>query len=222
MTTYQYTTATKVEEEIRATTPFASTTVPSLTTVTDWIAQESAQVNLDAGMVFGETQHTSTIDYSGQERIVLKQAPIITINSLTYATTRIGTTDYATSFVEKTEDTDFVVYNERGEIVPLFNNWSPAVGMKRIKLDFSAGFEEIPLTVEKLTTKQVALRVMDSLVNNNTNDSNAGGSISVGSISIVEPANLSLSSYKQIGSDIDSLKQDISKTFGVHRYNLVY
>ena len=44
------------------------------------------------------------------------------------------------------------------------------------------------------------------------------GSVSVGSISIVEPASYGVNSYKTLRTEIDAMKEDLSKQFGVYRY----
>jgi hypothetical protein len=92
------------------------------------------------------------------------------------------------------------------------------IGKKRFKIIYTAGAESTPKVVQKLCTKLVAERVLSSLIFDNVNTGNDGGSISVGSISIVEPASYGVSSYKQLKSDIDKLKEDITGGFGVYRY----
>jgi hypothetical protein len=64
----------------------------------------------------------------------------------------------------------------------------------------------------------VAERVLNSLISQNVNETNDGGSISVGSISIVEPSSYGVNSYKQLKTDIEELKKSIYGTFGVYRY----
>lgn len=217
----QYTTPQLVEAEIRASESFDTDTVPSITQVTDWISEESADIERFSGMVFEETQYTTDIDYKGQDAIYLKHAPVISIDSLTYATSGIGTDDYEDSFIEKTENKDFVCDNNKGKISPIFTNWSPREGMKRIKIVYTAGFDQPPLTIQKLATKKTALRILRSLIESNVNTGNDGGSISVGSISIVEPDGISVSTIKSIQNSIDQYEDEILKQgTGVYRYEV--
>ncbi len=217
MTEYSYTDAESVAEELQTTTAFASNTIPSLSTITEWITQESEQVNHDAQVIFGETQYTSFIDYKGEETLTMRYSPIISVEKFEYATVSLGTDGYPT-YETKTEDSHFTVYDSSGEITILFNTFSPKEGLKRFKIDYKAGFATVPLIVKKLTTKMVAMRVLNTLINQNLNDRNDGGSINVGSIAIVEPANYGIGSYKQLKIDIEELKLDTSKGFGVYRY----
>ena len=48
----QYTTTDLVQYELQAISAFSGTTLPSITTVTDWITEESAQIDSNAGTVF--------------------------------------------------------------------------------------------------------------------------------------------------------------------------
>lgn len=215
---YEYTTASLVQDELRLTSEFASTTLPSLSAVTTWIEQESNHVNDISGRNYGETIYEEYIDYDGSDRIQLKRAPIITVNSLLYSSTgALGTSDYALTATQ-VEDTDFVVYLERGEVRPLFNVWSPKIGDRRMLINYTAGFATIPKTIEKLATKMVAKRVWDTTVQNNLEQSSSGKSISVGSISIVKSSDFGVSQYQQLQSDIGTLKTELASGTGVLRY----
>jgi len=216
---YTYTDATSVESELQTTTPFSGSTLPTLSQITSWIEEESAQINQDAGMYFGSTAYTTEIDYNGEETITLKNSPIITVDLFEYNANKLGSslgTDYKT----KTEDTDFTVYEDSGEIAILFDNFSsPQTGRKRFKIAYTAGYTTTPDMIKKLATKMVTLRVLNTLITKNVNEANDGGSISVGSISIVEPASYGVNSYKQLKLDIEELKSSITKGFGVYRYD---
>jgi hypothetical protein len=214
---YSYCTATQVEDEIRATTRFASTTIPSLSTVTSWITQESAQINRDTGTVYASVAATSDLDYNGELVMTLPCAPVISVGSVLYATSSLGNSDYSTSWETKTADTDYTVYLDTGELA-ILSNWSPVEGRKRIRVAYSYGYSTVPDVIQKLATKMVAERVLNSLISQNVNETNDGGSISVGSISIVEPSSYGVNSYKQLKTDIEDLKKSIYGTFGVYRY----
>lgn len=219
--TYSYTTASKIGAELRVSTEFSASTVPTLTTVNEWITEESEQINKDSARVWGSTEYTDVIDYNGEDFITLKHTPIISVSNVLYSEYALGTDSYGLT-ATKTEDTDYTVDKERGIVRPLFNNWSPKDGLKRISITYTAGYATTPLIVQKLASKKVALRVLNSLIFSNVNEGNDGGSVSVGSISIVEPASYGVNSYKQLQTDIQDLEKDISKNFGVHRYNNYY
>jgi len=212
-----YTTAEYVQAELKSTSSFSSSTNPTLDTVEQWIKEESRHIDLDATRQYDLTSYTQTIDYNGSETITLKHTPIVTVSSLLYSTARLGTSDYALS-ATKTEDTDFTVDTEKGEIIILFNNWNPQEGRKRIQVTYTAGFTTIPLYVQKLATKMVAKRVLDSIMQQDLNEKKSGKSISVGSISIVKPSDFGVSSYKALSTDIAELKKDLVSGFGIHRY----
>ena len=215
----QYITPEQVQAELRADDAFSITTVPTLAQVEQWIDEESSDLDQRAGMTFKEVQYETYLDYNGADSLYLKHAPIISIDELEYATARLGTEDYATSWEAKTEDTHFVVYADKGKIVPVFTNWSPREGAKRIKVTYTAGYATIPAVVQKIVTKKVALRVLNSLVNLNVNTGNDGGSISVGSIQIVEPNGISINTLREMKEEIRSYESHLlDRSFGVYRY----
>jgi len=219
--TYQYTTPSLIEAEIRASVALSATTVPSLTQVTTWIEEESEEINHISGSVFGQTARSELIDYDGEDIITLKYSPVISVTRVLYSPYILESSSYALSDT-KVEDTDFSVYENPGEIAILFNSWIPKEGRKRIQIDYVAGYADTPKIVQKLATKKVAKRVMDSLIQYNMSEGNVGGSVTVGAISIVEPANLSIATYKQLDDDIGRLENKLVSGFGVYRYTQRY
>ena len=213
-----YTIADNIQDEIRATSPFTDLTLPSLTTITAWIEQESAEIDNMAGMSYASTANTVDLDYNGDDRILLKKSPIIAISAFKYAPYAIGTSSYP-GWLSKVEDTDFTVYKDSGEVEILLSNFSPEIGSKRFRIEYTSGYTTTPQLVQKLCTKMVAMRVLNSLLQNNVNEGNDGGSISVGSISIVEPASYGVNSYKALQAEIDGLKQKLLVGTGVYRFN---
>jgi len=210
---YEYTTAAKIQEELRLSTAFGTTTLPTLNAVTSWIEEDSNHINDIGGRNYGDTQYTEYIDYDGSERIQLEHAPIISVNSLLYSSAgALGTSAYALDDTQ-VEDTDFVVYTDRGEIKPLFQVWSPKEGDRRIYIDYNAGYAITPFTVQKLATKMV-----DSAIQNDITEKATGKSVSVGSISIVKAADVGVGQYKEIQMDIQSLKSELVKGTGILRY----
>lgn len=217
MTTSVYTTATNVAEELRASVLFSSTTNPTLTTVERWIEEASEEIDDIQGWVAMATTQTEYIDYTNQEFINMEKFPIISVTSLAENTNSLGS-DSGESWVEKTEGTHFSVYNDKGQILVNFLKWNPTAGYRKLKLIYTSGFSTIPPVLRMLSTKMAAQRVLDSLIQNNVQAGNTGGSVSVGSINIVEPADYGIRSYSQLGRDIEGLKTELIKNTGVYRY----
>ena len=213
---YSYTTAEKVQAELRATQEFSGLTTPSLSAVEQWIYDASDEINQVAGRVYGQTSYSETYDYAGEDILITKNAPIISITSVLYSTAPLGNALYALSST-KTEDTDFTVYKEEGEIEILPSNWTPISGRKRIQLNYNAGETETPGTVAMLATKKVTKRVLDTLMSKDINEKKSGKSVSVGSISIVKPADFGVSQYKTLNLDISLLEDKLIGGTSVYR-----
>lgn len=206
---YAYTTHELVQAELQLTSAFGTTTLPTYDDVDEWIAEESAYINSLANTVFGSTLYSSEmIDYDGEEWLILENAPVISVTSVQYNANPLGST-LGSSWVTKSSDVDYALYKDRGALRVLFNNWCPTPGAKRICVTYSAGYTTVPMEVRKLTTKLVAERILNTLIQKNINERADGGSVSVDSISIVEPTSYGVSSYKQLKLDIEMLKKDI-------------
>lgn len=216
--TSTYTTAANVQEELRLTAAFGVGTVPTLATVERWIDEASAQIDQIAGRVFQSTQYTEELDYDGEEVLQLKNAPIISVDTFNYATVDIAKTSWP-SYSAKTEDTDFTVYENKGEVAILLTNFKPSAGRKRLSVTYTAGYAAAPDKVTMLATQLVAKRALDSVLNKDVNEKQSGKSISVGSISIVKPAQFGVQSYTVLSSSIDELKSELVAGTGVYRYN---
>jgi hypothetical protein len=204
---YSYTTPALVAAELRSSTPFDYNTYPSLATIQEWIFEDSAYINGIANTIFGSTTVVEYIDYDGSEDLFLDNAPLIGVTTVEYNAYPIGSS-LGSSWITKTEDTDYTSYLDRG-VVRILSNWSPSTGSKRIRVTYASGYEEVPLQVRMLCTKLVTDRVLESLIRQNINERNDGGSVSVGSISIVEPTSYGVNSFKQLKSDIQHLKEEI-------------
>jgi len=218
MTDYQYTEAGLVKAELRATVDFSSTTSPTADDVDTWITEASAAINTIAGRTYGQTNYSETFDYNGTDVLVLRNAPLISVTGLLYSTSALGTDTYSLS-VTKTEDVDYTVYQEEGEI-EILSGWSPQCGKKRIKVNYVAGNAITPSEIQMLATKKVTKRVIDTLLSKDVNEKKSGKSVSVGSISIVKPADFGVSQYKTLSSDIARLEQDIIGGTSVYRLPL--
>ena len=108
-----------------------------------------------------------------------------------------------------------------GEIALLGSK--PYIGRKSVQVNYTAGYATLPPRVQKLATKKVARRIIDSLLEKDVNEKQSGKSVSVGSISIVKPADFGVSQYKELKSSIEELEQQIlngttAYRIGGHRY----
>lgn len=212
-----YTTATLVEAELRATSAFSGSTIPTLTQVTTWIDEECAMIDNKANFVAAQTTYTEFVDYTGSDLILLKHSPIISISSLSYNTNPIGSS-LGEAWVAKVAETDYTVYEGKSKIYLIPYNFSPKCGPKRFKIVYSAGYETTPKTIQSLATKKVALRVLDTLLTSNVNEGSDGGEVSVGSIRIVEPGNYGGKSLLQLKDSIKELEDSLLSGTGVYRY----
>lgn len=218
---YDYSTPELVADELQTTDSFSASTLPSLSAVTTWIQEESAQINQDTGIIWGQTSYSDVINWDGSDIIYLKNSPIISITDLLYTTANIGSAGYGLTNTAIAE-TDYTSYEERGEVHLLFGSGSTKFkeGLKTIQVDYSAGYATTPLVIQKYASKIVALRVLNTLLSKNNHEGSNGGSVSVGSISIVEPADFGTGSYKQLKQDVTDLERTITTgTTGVFRYN---
>jgi len=217
-----FTTAEDVQRELQSETAFSSSTYPSLDSVESWIKQVEDGINDKTNNKYTSSQYVDVIDYDGACEIPTKYAPIISVASVLASTAALGTASYALSDT-KVEDTDFTIYKSRGLIVPLMSNWTPKEGRKMIQITYTAGSSVTPPRIKGLATKQVALRVLNTLLSRDMNDGNVGGSVSVGSISIVEPSEYGVGRYKTLKEDVNELKRDlISKGTKAVRFNNYY
>lgn len=217
-----YTTATLVQYELRAENIFSTNTVPSLAAVESWIDEESAQIDQEAGASFGSLTSTETLDWDLseplQDALYLKHTPIISIDNFEYNPERISSDDYSTAWTSKTEDEHFTTYKEKGRIDILYPKFKPLAGQKRFRITYTHGNATTPPVVQKLATKSVALRVLDSLLNSKVEGGETGGSIGVGSISIVEPTDYGIGGLRRLKEDIQDLKTKLLEGVVVFRY----
>ncbi len=214
--TYEYTTPALVKSELRATQDFSATTIPTKTTIDTWISEESAYINFKSGQTFGSNSYTEVLDYNGEDRLLLEHAPIISVTSVLYSTSPLGTSTYGLSETQ-VDGVDYTTYDKSGEIVILPSGWNPSIGRKRIEVTYTAGNETTPLHIQKLATKLIAKRAIDTLMEKDIHEKASGKSISVGSVSIVKPANFGVESYKNLIVDIGQLTKEIVGGTGVYR-----
>lgn len=212
-----FTTPTLIEAELRAATAFSESTVPSLSAVTTWIEQTDDYIEGLASTKYGEHNYSETFNYSGEELLFVKHTPLISVSSVEYDNSDLGENP---SFSTLAEHTQYKVDKDKGCIVLYPSKFSslPKDGVDRFRVNYTAGYSSVPANVQMLATKLVANRVLESLINQNIDTRADGGSISVGDIKIVEPANYGVGSFKQLKSDIDNLKNEVVGGFKVYRY----
>ncbi len=211
-----YTTAALVEAELSSAASFSTSSVPTLAQLTTWISETDAMIDQLSANVYAQSTYVEEINYEGEDRIMLKHAPIISVTSVQYSPYALGSTEYP-SYVTKVADTDYSVFLQKGylEVLP---SWSPRCGSKQIKVTYVAGYATTPPVVQMLSTKMVAKRVIDSVMNKDLKEKQSGKSISVGSISIVKPTDFGVASYKSLSTNIDELKQELIKGPSAFRF----
>lgn len=213
-----YTSPDMVAAELRATTPFSDSTYPSLSTVQQWIEETGAHIDTLAGFVAAETMHTDFLTYDGQEILAMRYSPIISITSLAENTNSLGA-DAGEAWVIKTADTHYFLDSDSGQVLVNLLKWQPKPGFRKLRIVYKSGYTTIPATHQMLATKMVTGRVLSSLLGQNIQESNDGGSVSVGTISIVEPASYGVNTYKQLKTDIQELQAQLLGGTTVYRYN---
>jgi len=215
MTNY-YTDDTAVAHELRTTDLFAETTIPSLEDVSEWIGQNSDYIDGLANKSFIASDYTQYFDFDGTTDLYLKNTPVNSITSIRYNDARLGDSD---NWVTKTEGTDFIYYPDKGFIKIITRNWSTiSAGFRNIEVVYNAGFLVVPGSIKLLVTKMVASKVISTLLNENIEGRNDGGSISVGDIKIVEPGAYGVNSYKNLNQDIKDMQNDLVNGYRVYRY----
>ena len=222
----KYTTPSLVEADIRASTAFSSSTTPSLAQVTTWIDEESRVAEVRTNTVFSSTIVSSTyFDYSGEDIFRLPQSPLLSVDKVEYNTTSTG---LVPNWVELEEgfDKNYLVYTGEGEIefihgINAINKVIPRSGRKRLRVSYTYGYDSTPLEIQKAVTRQVSLRVIESLLNTQANTQ--GGNIQVGTISVTDPSNYGVTWFRASRDEIDNIYNNMGysvKTFRLtRRYN---
>lgn len=212
---FEYTTTSLVQAELQSSTAFSSSTIPTDTTVTNWIQEESAYINSLADTVFGTSSVTEYIDYDLGDTLVLEYGPVVSVTQVRYNKNKLGATA-GEDWEVKTADTHYTLYSDVGHL-KILDKWVPKTGLKRIEATYVYGYSSTPLDIQMLATKLVTQRILETLISKNVNERNDGGSVSIGSISIIEPEGYGINSYKQLKADIDELKMNIVENFKVSR-----
>jgi len=188
-----YTTISEISAELGGFSLTASS-VPTSTQVESWISDAEKEVNEVTGRVWESTTITSSAyeyaDYHGNGRIILQNAPVISVESVEYDSDGIGAASTAWSTItEGRLDTNgFVLYKEEG-LLNLHSSTGKQVptGLQNVRITYTYGYSTVPLHIKRITTLIVAKRLILSVANKA--GSEEGGSISVGTISVDDPNN---------------------------------
>jgi hypothetical protein len=222
---YSYTTASLVEAEIRADAAFSSSTTPTLSSVNNWINEESALINLMTHEIYSSTTVSSTyVDYDGSGILRFPHAPLISITSIEYNVYGEG---LASSWVALTEgiDKNYISYLDEGEAcfvsgVNVTVNVLPRAGKQRLRLSYVYGYNTVPTEIQRLCTLMVAKRVIMSLINSQANSE--GGEIQVGTIRVADPSNFSPNYVKAMTEEIRQAQMDMGSKLKTYRIPRVY
>lgn len=209
-----------IEAELRTSTSFSELTSPKRSDVENWIDQTCDYLSSISGKKYSISPYIEYFNYSGEEQLYLKETPIYSVTTVEYDSSSLGE---AENWVTLVSGTNYKIDQDKGVITLYPSKFSYALkdGVNRFRVSYEAGYSTVPVVIQMLATKMVANRVLESLINQNIDTRADGGSISVGDIRIVEPANYGVGSYKQLKADIKSLTDEVvggSKGFRVYRY----
>jgi len=212
-----YISPSDVEAEIRAENPFGASTTPTKSEVEQWIEEASDEVRDVADTEFGsETVTDELYHYYGTNKLAPRNTPLQSVSEVEYNQGDIKDTDWTTL----TEDDEYTVLPNRSQIYFL-QSFYPKEGLKKFRLDYTYGRSSVPAKIQKLVTKMVALRVLDSLLASDVENENAGSDVQVGSIQVKKPADYGVVNYKQLKEQIQQLRDEIktgSRTYRTNTY----
>lgn len=220
-----YTTLENVQAELRLDTAFDNNTIPSSQDVDRWIQEESKIIEIKSGQVFSSTSESSTYyDYDGSGIFRLPKTPFISITKLEY---NVNSKGVSPSWIELEEgfDKNFISYADEGEIEFIGGQnpthmVQPLAGSKKFRLTWTYGYKVTPPEIQKLCTLLVAKRTIMSLVNSQSNSE--GGNIQIGTISVTDPSNYSVSYLKSMNEEINSLFNNIGQGLNTFRITRNY
>ena len=196
-----YTTPELIRQEIRAENPFSESTYPNLDTVNEWITQAESEIDMRTGNSYSQTSVTDKVfDWEGFDNI-LRTEDVMSSVVLSYNDQAAGETP---SWTLKTEDIDYYVYGDVGEVEFVPSKFKPLSGKKRFKLSYTKGSSSVPAVIERLCTLMVSQRVVQSVIQEQAY-SNSGGEVQVGTIKVGNPSNFSVEGFKKNNEEIERL-----------------
>jgi hypothetical protein len=202
-----------------------ASTTPTSTTVSGWIDDAEAEIDLLAGTIFTTSAITTSAyeysDYDGSGVIKFENYPLISVESIEYEENGLG--NASESWVALTEGRtstgNYIVYPELG-VAKLHANSTgnnPTVGYRNIRTTYTYGRATVPNTVKHLCAKMAAKRYLDSVASKT--GTSEGGSITIGAISINDPTNYAITRVKALNDEIDMLQKKVVGDFKTHTYN---
>mgnify|MGYP007071591408 CR=1 FL=1 len=220
-----YTTPGLVQSELRASTTFSTSTIPTLAQLNTWIDEESRIIESITDEVYTTTIVSNVyVDYDGDSILRFPHTPLISISKVEYNTASAGNTPSWVEFSEG-DDKNYLAYLNHGEIE--FVNGTqrtvtniPLPGKKKFRLSYTYGYSNIPLDIQRLATLMVTKRVIMSLLNSQS--SSEGGNIQIGTISITDPTSYGINYLKSLNNEIDELLSKTGRKFSTHRQWRVY
>jgi hypothetical protein len=221
-----YTTLALVEAELRSSTSFSAATLPTSTQVGTWISEASAEIDSVSNEVFSSVVVSSEyVDYDGEGILQIPEYPIISVSQVRY--NRNSYTNSTEDWLTLTEGNGehYLVYEDYGEIEFIGGNnnatpLTPKAGKKRLCLSYSHGRTTTPLDIQRWATLSVAKRVINTLVNSQSNTE--GGEVTVGPITVKDPTSFSLGQIRSMDNEIATIKADVGQNFTTFRNSRRY
>jgi len=198
-----YTDYTLVSAELNGVT-IGSTTVPSSTTVENWISEVESEINLRTGKIWTSSVVTDQIlDYDGSGYIKLPVNPVLAVSTLSYEEKGLGASSESWVSLTEGRTNDYIFYVADGEIELTGKGDVPGRGKQNIKITYTKGYADVPSYIQRLATLMAARRFIQSVVQGTAKDE--GGSITVGNISITDPSNFSAGQVRDMDKEIEEI-----------------
>jgi hypothetical protein len=221
----EYTTTSLVQAEIRADTAFSSSTIPTSSTVSTWIQEASAEIELRTGDVFTSTSASSTLfDYDGSGIFRLPYSDLVGVTKVEYNTSSLGNTaNWIT--LQEGDTYDYIKYLDEGEIhfvsgINSSNDVHPNPGKQKLRVSYVYGYSSVPLQIQRLATLLVAKRIIMSLASSQANTE--GGEIQIGTIRITDPSGYSVNYIKSMNEEIKDIYDSLGTGMKTFRMTRVY
>ena len=175
------------------------TTVPSDTTVTNWIAETESEINQRTGKTWETvTVADEIVDYDGTGYVRFPKAPIVSITSIEYNEKPNNETPSWVTI----DASEYIEYSADGE-VKFVGNTQPSAGLQKLRLNYESGYDSVPGYIQRLATLSTAKRFIQSVVFADAKEQ--GGSVTVGNISISDPTAFGGSQIRDIDKEIEAI-----------------
>jgi len=212
-----YTTVELVAAQLGTSIDASST--PSSSDVSTWIEEADAEIDARTGLTFEPEVFSNEIyDWEGNDNLIRVSSELVSVSTLEYNNQNAGETPVWTS---KTEDVDFFLYGDSGEIEINTKKFSPIPGHKRFKLSGTKGKASVPKEIQRLATLTVGNRVVETVVQNQAY-ANSGGDVQVGTIKVGNPSAFSISGVNAAKSEIENLYTKVIGDFRAFRVTRAY